>query len=132
MSLSSERPLSRDRAWSCIMMNIATPGVGSMRAGQMLTGLGQLFLALAGAALICLWIIEMSYGLVQEELGEPVPQGSNGWMWKWGLAGFAASYAWTLVACVNLFRRAKAEERENPENAPPRLADLQKKNPKNH
>jgi len=132
MSFSSARPLSRDRAWSCIMMNIATPGIGSMRAGQVFTGLGQLLLALAGAALICLWIIEMSYGLVQVELGEPVPQGSSSWMWKWGLAGFAASYVWTLVACVNLFRRAKAEELKNTGNVPPRLADLLGKDPEKH
>jgi hypothetical protein len=109
------------------MMNIATPGVGSIRAGQILTGFSQLFLAIGGAALICLWIIKMSYGIIQAELGEPVPQSSGGWMWKWGLACFAASYAWTLVACVNLFRRAKAEERKNLQNTPPRLSDLPKK-----
>jgi hypothetical protein len=132
MSVSSERPLSRDRAWSCIMMNIATPGVGSMRAGQILTGLGQLLFALGGAALICVWIIKMSYGLVQEELGASVPQSSSGWMWKWGSAGFAVSYVWTFVTCVNLYRRAEVEERQNPGNAPPRLADLPGKDPEKH
>jgi hypothetical protein len=128
MSLSSERPLSRDRAWSCIMMNIATPGVGSMRAGQVFAGPAQLLLALAGAALICVWIIKACYGMVQEELDQPVPQNSGGWLWKWGAICFAASYAWTFVACVNLFRRAKIQERENLGNIPPRLADLPKKN----
>jgi len=98
-----------------------------MRAGQVFTGVCQLLLAIAGAALIGVWIIRACYGIVQEELGQPIPQNSSGWMWKGGAVCFAASYVWTFIACVNLFRRAKAAERKTLENVPPRLADLPKK-----
>ncbi len=98
-----------------------------MRAGQFFTGACQLLLAIAGAALICVWIIKVSYRTVQEELGQPIPQNFSGWMWKAGIFCFAVSYVWTFIACVNLFRRAKADERKNAENIPPRLADLPKK-----
>lgn len=110
------------------MMNVAMPGTGSMRAGQVFTGACQLLLALIGAALICVWIVKASYGTVQEELGQSVPQNSGGWMWKWGTVCFAASYVWTVVVCVNLFRGAKAEEQKNLKNIPPRLTDLPKRN----
>jgi hypothetical protein len=109
------------------MMNMAMPGVGSMRAGRAFAGVCQLLLAVGGAALICVWIIKVSYGIVQEELDQPVPQNSGGWMWKWGGVVFVASYVWTFISCVNLFRQAKAEERKNQEDIPPRLVDLPKK-----
>ena len=102
-----------------------------MRAGQVFTGVCQLLLALAGAALICVWIIKASYGIVQEELGQPIPQNSSGWMWQGGAVCFAASYVWTFIACVNLYRRAKTGERKSLEHVPPRLADLPKKNSEN-
>jgi hypothetical protein len=49
-------------------------------------------------------------------------------MWKWGVVCFVVSWLWTLITCVHLYRRAKAEEQKNLENIPPRLADLPKKN----
>jgi hypothetical protein len=131
MPFSSERPLSRDRAWSCIMMNVATPGTGSMRAGQVFTGICQLLFAVAGAALICVWMLKSIWAVILRESGEPVSQTSNGWMWKWGVICFIVSWSWTFITCVNLYRRAKTQERKNPENLPPRLADLPKKSSEN-
>ncbi|HZI33646.1 MAG TPA: hypothetical protein VFF11_14995 [Candidatus Binatia bacterium] len=132
MARPPQRPLSRDRAWSCIMMNVATPGTGSMRAGMVFTGICQLMCAVIGAALICVWMIKSTYGVVQEEIGQPTTAASIGWLWKWGVVGFAISWSWTFITCVNLFRRARAEEKRNRQNIPPKLADLPQKTPENH
>lgn len=124
MSSSSQRPLSRDRAWSCIMMNVATPGTGSMRAGMVFTGICQLMCAVIGAVLIGTWMIKSTYGVVQAEIGQAAPAAPANWLWQWGVMGFAVSWSWTAVTCVNLFRRAKADEERIRKNVPPKLADL--------
>jgi hypothetical protein len=131
MSASSERPLSRDRAWACIRLNVATPGVGSIRAGRIFTGLCQLLLLITGTVLICAWLVRSIYGILLQQLGEPDQPHSSGWMWKLGMMGFVVSGLWTFLTCVDLHRRAMAEDRKNPQNVPPRLADLPKKNSEN-
>lgn len=124
MARPPHRPLSRDRAWSCIMMNVATPGTGSMRAGMVFTGTCQLLCAVIGAALIATWMIKSTYGVVQSEIGRAAPAAPTSWLWQWGVVGFAVSWSWTAVTCVNLFRRAKADEARIRKNVPPKLADL--------
>lgn len=128
MARSPHRPLSRDRAWSCIMMNVATPGTGSMRAGKVFTGVCQLLFAVAGAALICAWMLKSVYGMVQGDSESPAAPETINWLWQWGVAGFAISWTWTAITCVILFRRARADEQRNRQNIPPRLADLPDKN----
>jgi len=130
MSASSEHPLSRDHAWACIRLNIATPGVGSFRAGRILAGLGQLLLLIGGVILICAWLVRTVYAILLQEFGQPARHQAIGWMWKLGMIGFAASGVWTFFTCVDLHRQAEAEERKNPQNVPPRLADLPEKNSK--
>ena len=128
MARSPQRPLSRDRAWSCIMMNVATPGTGSMRAGRVVTGVCQLMSAVIGAALISVWMIRSAYGIIQGGSGQSASPDASRWLWQWGVAGFAISWSWTAVTCVALFRRAKADELRSRQNIPPLLADL----PDNH
>jgi hypothetical protein len=118
------RPLSRDRAWSCIMMNVATPGVGSLRAGRILTGVGQLGFALTGFFLICGWMLAFFYRNIQEQVGGPVSHHPAVWMWQWGAACFGVSWTWTFLTCVSFYRQAKAYERWVRENPPPRLAEV--------
>ena len=130
MSVSSKSPLSRDRAWSCIMMNVATPGTGSMRAGRVFTGVCQLLFAVVGAALICIWMIKTTYTVIQNQISGTAALHASGWLWKWGVVGFAVSWSWTFITCVDLFRRAKADERKAHENIPPRLTDLPGQPPK--
>jgi hypothetical protein len=124
MSRSADLPLSRDRAWSCIMMNVATPGVGSLRARRVFTGVCQLLFALTGFFLICGWMLNFFYGIAQNELGETVSPHSTGWMWKCGAACFGVSWLWTFLTCVSLFRQAKARELAAGESLPPRISEV--------
>lgn len=126
MSFSSARLLSLDRAWSCVMMNFAMPGMGSMKAGRNFAGICQLGFALAGFFLVCAWIVEWCYRIYQAQVGETISKNSIGWLWQWGAAGFSVSLVWTFATCVSLVRQAKRDELKNRDNVPPKLSDLPK------
>jgi hypothetical protein len=124
MSFLFDRPLSRTRAWTCVLTNLAaTPGLGSLMGRRIFAGIGQLILALVGFFLILGWMFKLFYRLFQEQLGGTVPQNSSGWMLKWGLIVFGMSWLWSLVTSVSLLWQAKMDERKNLENLPPKLAD---------
>jgi len=112
------------------MQNLATPGIGSLKARRIFAGICQLSLALASCFLICAWVIGWSYRIYQAQMGEPIPQNSSGWLLKWGVACFSLSWLWALITCVGLVLQAKAKERRNPQRVPPRLGDSPGKPPK--
>jgi hypothetical protein len=131
MTSRTARPLSRARIVSCVLINLcATPGLGSLMARRVLAGIGQLLLALAGFVLILGWIFEMCHCVYLQQLGEPVPPESSGWMGKWGLICFGASWLWSLATSLSLLRQAKADGRVEPRPVPPRMADLPGQPPK--
>jgi hypothetical protein len=130
MPVPSESPLSRDRAWACVMQNLATPGLGSLKARRIFTGVCQLTLAIASCLLICAWVIGWSYRIYLAQNDEAIPQDSSGWLLKWGIIFFGGSWSWALITCVSLVLQAKAAEHVNSKNVPPRLADGSGKPPK--
>jgi hypothetical protein len=126
------QPLSRARVASCALINLAaTPGLGSLIARRFWAGTGQLLLALAGFVLLVGWMFELFYREFRQLSDEPIPTTPIGWMWKWGLMCFAAAWVWSLVTSISLWRQAIADETGSRESAPPRLADLPKKNLEN-
>jgi hypothetical protein len=130
MPVSPERPLTRDRAWACITLNFSLSGWGSLKAGRIFEGVCQLVSAFAGFFLLCGWMLKWIYRIFQTQLGETVSPPPAGWLWKWGVAGFAISYGWMLITCVNLMRQAKADEKKIGRNIPPRLSDSPNQPPK--
>jgi hypothetical protein len=112
------------------MQNLATPGLGSLKARRIFVGICQLSLAIVSCFLICAWVIEWSYRIYQAQLGETIPQNSSDWLLKWAVACFGVSWLWALITCVSLVLQAKAVERRTPQKVPPRLADLPDKPPK--
>jgi hypothetical protein len=133
MPVPLKRPLNSDYAWACVMQNIATPGIGSLKARRIFEGIGQLSLAIASCFLICAWVIGWSYRIYQAQDDETVSLDSSGWLLKWGIICFGASWLWALITCVALVRQAKTAERKNAlKKVPPRLMDLSGKPPKLH
>ena len=131
MTVRTARPLSRARAWTCVLTNqCATPGLGSLMARRVFAGIGQLLLALAGFVLIVGWMFELFRRVFLQQLGDPVPPDSSGWMWKWGLLFFVASWLWSLVTSLSLLRQAKADGQVKLKPIPPRMTDLPGKPPK--
>jgi len=112
------------------MQNLATPGIGSLRARRIFEGICQLSLAIASCLFICAWVIGWSCRIYQAQNDETISQDSSGWLLKWGIVSFGVSWLWALITCANLVRQAKVEERKNPQKVPPRLADFPGKPPK--
>src|ERR1017187_3392910 len=124
MTIRTVRPLSRARAWTCILTNLcATPGLGSLMGRRFFAGTGQLLLALAGFGLIVIWLFEFFHRIYLQQLDEPLPPNTSNWMGKWGLICFVASWLWSLVTSLSLLWQAKAAEPAGPQSLPPRQAD---------
>jgi hypothetical protein len=131
MSSPTARPPSRARVVSCVLINLcATPGLGSMMARRTLVGTGQLLIALVGFGLIVVWMFVFFHRVVLQQLDEPAPPDSSGWMGKWGAICFGASWLWSLVTSLSLLRQVKADEPAGQRPVPPRMADLAGKPPK--
>jgi len=131
MTSQTARPISRARAWACLLTNLfATPGLGSLMARRFFAGTGQLLLALAGFILIVGWMFELCHRVYLQQLGEPVPPDSSGWVGKWGLICFGASWLWSLATSLSLLRQAKLDEPAEPRPVPPRMTDLLGQPPK--
>jgi hypothetical protein len=119
---SGDKILSPAKARNCMLMNLfATPGLGSLMAGRIISGLGQLFLFLIGFALVTVWFIKTMkeyYSLMSEDIPVHVSYG------KYFLAGFlfaAASWLWSLLTSIQMMAQAKTPEPALPGTVPPRI-----------
>ena len=125
MPLRPARPISRARAASCALVNLAaTPGLGSLMARRYFAGTAQLLIALAGFGLILGWMLEYFHRVFLQQLDEPVPPDSSGWMGKWGLICFVAAWLWSLATSVSLWLQAKSSPPTSTElpGQPPKLS----------
>lgn len=120
---SSAKPLSPAVARNCFLLNqFATPGLGSLLAGRIVAGLGQLFLALIGFALVLVWFaltMKAYYSLMTND----TPTRSY---LSYALAGafvFAASWLWSLLTSLSLLRATKLQEPLMPDQIPPRITN---------
>lgn len=118
--------LSRDRAWACVMLNVTLPGWGSLKAGKVWTGIGEMFFALSGLFLLFVWMAKWMTRIWESELGEAVSPVPGGRIWGSGVVCIVISWIWTTATCIHLMRQARADEEETRKNAPPRLSDLDK------
>jgi hypothetical protein len=130
MTSRTAQPLSRARVWTCILTNqLATPGLGSLMARRVWAGTGQLLLALAGFVLIVVWFFEVMIQYYGQVTGD-VPARPVGWIGEIGAILFVASWLWSLVTSLSLWRQAKADEHVEPRPVPPRMTDLPGQPPK--
>lgn len=115
------RPLNRATARNAALLNLlATPGLGSVVAGRMAAGAGQLLLSIAGFALFMVWFVkEMTqfYGQISGEV-EVRPVGK---FLVAGLVLFALAWIWSAVTSLSLMREASSGKEQALKNfaAPP-------------
>jgi len=126
MSVPPKLPLTRDRAWAYVLLNISVPGWGSWKAGRKIAGFGELFILAGGLVLLAVWFFEYFNRIVQSEVGDTLPPVPANWLWQWGIGLYAVSVIWTIATGVSLIREARAHEAEVLRNTPPKLADLPK------
>lgn len=99
-------PMDRDRAWTCLGMNLAVlPGLGTAMAGRLVEGALQAALALAGAIVLVCWFFLF--------LGEWSRLGHYPWgggedleVWLAGIGLFAFGWLWALMTSLGLLRSA--------------------------
>lgn len=100
-----------------VLLNLLVlPGLGSLRAGLLLQGIGQLALVITGSIVLLVWffkVISQYYGLM---FGDVKPQ-SVGWI---GLAGgilIGLSWLWALFTSLNYHRANSLQSPSRFENA---------------
>lgn len=127
MSVPPKLPLTSDRAWGYVLLNISVPGWGSWKAGRKFAGFGEIVILIASLSLFAIWFFDYMNRVFQSELGDdtlpPVPPN---WLWQWGIVLYVASVIWTIATGVSMVREARAHEAEVLRNTPPKLADLPK------
>jgi hypothetical protein len=122
MSAPQPKQLGRARVVAGVFINLcATPGLGSLLCRRIVSGAGQLLLALAGFGLITAWMVREFYHSILQQLDRPVSQTPFGWMWQWGAACFSAAWLWALITSLSLLRQAKAEVPAAATRVPPRI-----------
>ena len=115
--------LGQSKAIYCFVINqLATPGLGSIIAKRTIVGTGQLILALAGFFMLMGWMFKYFWGMAQTQIGESASQKPYGWMGKWGLICFGASWVWALVTSISLLRQARSELAGQQQVPPPPIA----------
>jgi hypothetical protein len=126
MSARSKSPLTRDHAWAYVLLNLSVPGWGSLKAGRIFVGLGEMVIVAAGLLLLAAWFFSWVNRVIQSEFGDTLPPIPPSWLWQGGVICCIVSWAWTIVTCVSLMREARAYEAEVLRNTPPVLAESPK------
>jgi hypothetical protein len=124
------KPVRRAAARNAALVNqLATPGLGSLMAGRWFAGIGQLVLAVVGFVLVVVWFFEVIIQYYGQINGDVQPH-SVGWIGATGAILFVASWLWSLVTSISLWRQAESDERAELKTVPPRMADLPGQPPK--
>ena len=109
---------------TCLATNqLAMPGLGSLMGKRWLAGWGQVFLSIAGCALIVIWFLDemiQYYGLIGGN-GSVHPVSTKTLMA--GTILFCAAWIWSGLTSFSLLREASANESRPLKNfaAPPML-----------
>jgi hypothetical protein len=111
-------------ARNCLLVNqLATPGLGSLMAGRIIPGLGQVVVAVTGFVLVGAWSV-LTTVQTYRQFTEDAPAKSYARCGQLGALVFLAAWLWSLVTSISLWRQAKAAERGAPRNVPPRINDV--------
>lgn len=111
------KPVDPAGARNAALVNqCATPGLGSLMAGRLIAGSGQLALAVAGFVLVVVWFFKVMIQYYGQITGDVQPH-PVGWIGITGAILFVASWFWSLVTSISLFfearRNAAAEFPDN-------------------
>jgi len=124
------KPLDRQQAWGCLTANMAVPGTGSIMARrtagyfQVVICVTAMLLTLAYGTRFIAWYFA-NRARLNEMQDDPLTVLDELWIhMRWVVAGmalFALSWLWSLATSLSLLRQAKANERANRTNVPPRI-----------
>ena len=109
---SANAKTNSTRARNATLLNLlGTPGLGSLMAGRVVAGVGQLVLAVAGFTLVVIWFVQMMSGYYGQMFSEETTHAPTV-LTKLLLGGgiFALAWVWSLVTSISLMRAAKQEK----------------------
>jgi hypothetical protein len=105
---SPRKLLTPAKARNAALINqFATPGLGTLVAGRILTGIGQLAVAVTGFGFFVAWFVatlRQFYSLIDGN-NEVKPVG---WLGLAGVGIFTAAWLWSLVTSLDLIREARS------------------------
>src|SRR6185312_10974607 len=119
MKPSSATPkINQRKARNATLMNLlGTPGLGSLMAGRVVAGLGQLAVFLAGFTLFCIWAGASTIRYYHLAFSETAPT-PNTWG-RWAVLGVGlcvVSWVWSLITSLGLQREAATVRLESLES----------------
>jgi len=106
---SGTKKTKHTKARNATLLNLlGTPGFGSLLAGKVVAGLGQLFIFLAGFTLFCIWavvnMINYSHLAFDEAPPEPNRWGGRAVV---GLGLCGVAWVWSLFTSLQLIKAAR-------------------------
>ena len=117
-SSSTPKKNSRVSARNATLLNLlGTPGLGSLMAGRVAAGIGQLVIFLVGFGLFCGWAA-FSIGHYYQLMMSDATPAPNTWGNKaiLGVALCAISWVWSLITSISLQRAASTVRLESLES----------------
>ena len=125
LSLGPRGPITREKAWACLSMNLVLPGTGSLLARkvsgypQFLLGTAGMVITMVCSARFTAWFFA-NWSRLQQGAGDPMQNLLDMWMAvRWPLLGillFGLGWLWSIVTGAILVMRAR-----NPQGTPPPL-----------
>ena len=98
-------------ARNALLINLfVTPGMGSLMAGRILEGLGQVIVAVAGFTLVFVWFVNVMvqyYGMINGQEAQFQPRA---WLGIAGIITFGVAWLWALATSINLMRETRRQE----------------------
>lgn len=111
----ASRRITPAKAMSCALMNqLATPGLGTLMAGRLISGAIQLTLAIAGFGALLVWFVlfmRFYYGALIDGSATEFHQH---WIGKAAGIIFASSWLLALVSSISMVTKARRASPEPP------------------
>jgi 4a-hydroxytetrahydrobiopterin dehydratase len=89
------------------------PGLGSLRSGRWVAGIGQLFFVLTGTTLVLIWFFKELSQYYDLMFGDEKPR-AVGWIGETGGVLFGISWLWACVTSFSLFSAASKADAPPP------------------
>lgn len=93
------------------MNQFATPGLGSLMAGRIVAGAGQLGIFLVGFVLFVIWFVDVLRQYYALMFTDHDAHARN-WLAIAGVSWAAVAWLWALVSSISILREGKRNERE--------------------
>lgn len=97
----TDRGLTRQAAWACLVSNLLLPGLGTLVAHRRLEGALQLIVSQAGFALSALWAILFARDWIRQA-SVPEDVTAHLGLGLLGMALFFLAWVWSLASSVGI------------------------------